>query len=71
MQDEKIREAELQKLRDEIHQLRVELWRQWWENHAEHCDTRWPHDGQRCAWPFPAILSALRVEDTQHQPSSL
>ena len=43
-----------------IAELRTELLREWEANHAEHCG-RWPHEpGQRCHWPQPEILHAVK-----------
>jgi hypothetical protein len=42
----------------EVEQLRLELWHEWWDNHAEYCGTRWPHaDGVTCNRPPPEILA--------------
>jgi hypothetical protein len=49
------RKAELERLRRENQALRDELWRQWLDNHAEHCGEPWPHEG-RCGWPLPPEL---------------
>jgi hypothetical protein len=39
---------------------RAELERQWWANHAEHCETRYPHPKRyRCSWPRPPELGAM------------
>lgn len=44
---------------DEIHELRIELLRQWLDAHADHCgcaDIPWPQTN-KCQWPMPAIIT--------------
>ena len=41
-------------------ELRREVMRQWFTNHAEHCGVvvpPWPHDGD-CQWPIPPVILA-------------
>ena len=41
-----------------IQELRDEVDNQWFGNHAEHCDNRWPHrKGEECFCPPPEILA--------------
>jgi len=39
--------------------LVAELWKQWRENHSEHCKLEWPHkdDYGDCRWPLPLELN--------------
>lgn len=49
----------------EIGRLRIELWHEWWDNHAERCGTEWPHtDGSTCLRPPPKILEGCARPDT-------
>lgn len=44
----------------EILELRREVMRQWFTNHAEHCGAvvpPWPHAGD-CQWPIPSVILA-------------
>ena len=41
-------------------ELRREVMRQWFTNHAEHCGAivpPWPHHGD-CQWPIPPVILA-------------
>ena len=43
----------------EIHELRVELLRQWLDAHADHCgceDVPWPQRPE-CNWPMPPVIA--------------
>jgi hypothetical protein len=40
----------------EVRELRLELMRQWLDNHAEHCGVHVPPWPQDCHWPMPEVL---------------
>jgi hypothetical protein len=42
-------------LKQEIRELRQELFRQWEINHSDHCENTWPHAAE-CHWPPPDLL---------------
>jgi hypothetical protein len=52
-------------VQSEMRALKIDLIRQWFSNHAEHCGALippWPHNGL-CKWPLPPTLMAASTPE--------